>query len=129
MKKVQKKKNNTIKSSIIAKESNKNLIKNLIKEFEINNRRYIYNKDFNMSQYNIKKNKKKNHMNKKDNFIKRGLEGLITPKGREKQKNIQLKKTKSLKKLTTIFELNLNESFEKKYDKKYNNPEKNNSII
>ena len=65
-------------------------------------------------------------MNKKDNFIKRGLEGLISPKGREKQKNIQLKKTKSLKKLTTIFELNLNESFEKKYDKKYNNPEKNN---
>ena len=120
------KKNNTVKSSIIAKESNKNLIKNLIKEFEINNRRYIYNKDFNMSQYNIKKNKKKNHMNKKDNFIKRGLEGLISPKGREKQKNIQLKKTKSLKKLTTIFELNLNESFEKKYDKKYNNPEKNN---
>ena len=79
-----------------------------------------------MSQYNIKKHKNKNYINKKDNYIKRGLEGLISPKGREKQKNIQLKKTKSLKKLTTIFELNLNESFEKKYDKKYNNPEKNN---
>ena len=35
------KKNNTVKSSIIAKESNKNLIKNLIKEFEINHIRYI----------------------------------------------------------------------------------------
>jgi len=118
------KKNNTVKSSIIAKESNKNLIKNLIKEFEINHRRYIYNKDLNMSQYNIKKNKNKKHINKKDNFIKRGLEGLVSPKGREKYKNIQLKKNKSLTKLTTIFELNINESFEKKYDEKYNNPEK-----
>ena len=78
-------------------------------------------KECNISQNNILKKKKK----KKDILLKRGLEGLVTPKGREKLKNsINLKKTKSLQKLTTIFELNINESFEKKYDKKYNNENK-----
>ena len=115
------KKNITIKSSIIAKENEKNLIKTLIKEFDIHHRRFIGSKECNISQNNILKKKKK----KKDILLKRGLEGLVTPKGREKLKNsINLKKTKSLQKLTTIFELNINESFEKKYDKKYNNENK-----
>ena len=52
------KKNITIKSSIIAKENEKNLIKTLIKEFDIHHRRFIGSKECNISQNNILKKKK-----------------------------------------------------------------------
>ena len=53
------KKNITIKSSIIAKENEKNLIKTLIKEFDIHHRRFIGSKECNISQNNILKKKRK----------------------------------------------------------------------